>query len=228
MRTFIDAFDFREGSELRDRWLRHGFDTPVRRNDWWSERLGKPFSSSTIMRSAQTGRTELDDFDEGRQAILDKCPGFDPDDLARAHSGLVQGPGCRIRPARAAGHGWPRQRERIEVIRRRGPSHHIDVVEFAVLEWVDWFNHRRPARAHRQNPTRRARGPLLPSEPGRRSAGSQPRRRSASGDPGAVHRIGVQLPVELASVGLCEFALVADGVSWPVAGHTDILRGLPH
>ena len=96
MRTFIDAFDFREGSELRDRWLRHGFDTPVRRNDWWSERLGKPFSSSTIMRSAQTGRTELDDFDEGRQAILDKCPGFDPDDLARAHSGLVQGPGCRF------------------------------------------------------------------------------------------------------------------------------------
>ena len=30
-----------------------------------------------------------------------------------------------------------------EVIRRRGPWRHIDNVEFAVLEWVDWFNHRR-------------------------------------------------------------------------------------
>ncbi len=30
-----------------------------------------------------------------------------------------------------------------EVIRRRGPWRHIDAVEFATLEWVDWFNHRR-------------------------------------------------------------------------------------
>jgi putative transposase len=30
-----------------------------------------------------------------------------------------------------------------EVIRRRGPWRSIDDVEFAVLEWVDWFNHRR-------------------------------------------------------------------------------------
>jgi putative transposase len=30
-----------------------------------------------------------------------------------------------------------------EVIRRRGPWRCIDDVEFAVLEWVDWFNHRR-------------------------------------------------------------------------------------
>ena len=30
-----------------------------------------------------------------------------------------------------------------EVIRRRGPWRNIDDVEFAVLEWVDWFNHRR-------------------------------------------------------------------------------------
>lgn len=30
-----------------------------------------------------------------------------------------------------------------EVIRRRGPWRTIDDVEFAVLEWVDWFNHRR-------------------------------------------------------------------------------------
>ena len=30
-----------------------------------------------------------------------------------------------------------------EVIRRRGPSRHIDDVEYATLEWVDWFNNRR-------------------------------------------------------------------------------------
>lgn len=30
-----------------------------------------------------------------------------------------------------------------EVIRRRGPWRNIDAVEFAVLEWVDWFNNRR-------------------------------------------------------------------------------------
>jgi len=30
-----------------------------------------------------------------------------------------------------------------EVIRRRGPWRNIDTVEYATLEWVDWFNHRR-------------------------------------------------------------------------------------
>lgn len=30
-----------------------------------------------------------------------------------------------------------------EVIRSRGPWRNIDEVEFATLEWVDWFNHRR-------------------------------------------------------------------------------------
>ena len=30
-----------------------------------------------------------------------------------------------------------------EVIRRRGPWRHIDAVEYATLEWVDWLNHRR-------------------------------------------------------------------------------------
>jgi len=29
-----------------------------------------------------------------------------------------------------------------EVIRRRGPWRHIEAVEFATFEWVDWFNHR--------------------------------------------------------------------------------------
>ncbi len=30
-----------------------------------------------------------------------------------------------------------------EVIRRRGPWRDLEGVEFATLEWVDWFNHRR-------------------------------------------------------------------------------------
>ena len=30
-----------------------------------------------------------------------------------------------------------------EVIRRRGPWKNIEDVEYATLEWVDWFNHRR-------------------------------------------------------------------------------------
>jgi len=30
-----------------------------------------------------------------------------------------------------------------EVIHRRGPWRNIEAVEFATLEWVDWFNHRR-------------------------------------------------------------------------------------
>ena len=30
-----------------------------------------------------------------------------------------------------------------EVIRRRGPWHNLEMVEFATLEWVDWFNNRR-------------------------------------------------------------------------------------
>ena len=30
-----------------------------------------------------------------------------------------------------------------EVIHRRGPWRSIDAVEYATLEWVDWFNHRR-------------------------------------------------------------------------------------
>ena len=30
-----------------------------------------------------------------------------------------------------------------EVIRRSGPWRNMEAVEFATLEWVDWFNHRR-------------------------------------------------------------------------------------
>ena len=30
-----------------------------------------------------------------------------------------------------------------QVIRKRGPWRNLEAVEFATLEWVDWFNHRR-------------------------------------------------------------------------------------
>jgi putative transposase len=30
-----------------------------------------------------------------------------------------------------------------ELVRRRGPWKGLDEVEYATLEWVDWFNHRR-------------------------------------------------------------------------------------
>jgi putative transposase len=33
--------------------------------------------------------------------------------------------------------------DKTEVIRRRGPWRNLEAVEFATLEWVDWFNHRR-------------------------------------------------------------------------------------
>ena len=33
-------------------------------------------------------------------------------------------------------------RQKTEVIRRHGPWRTLEAVEFASLEWVDWFNHR--------------------------------------------------------------------------------------
>ena len=32
---------------------------------------------------------------------------------------------------------------RTEVIHHRGPWRQLEEVEYATLEWVDWFNHRR-------------------------------------------------------------------------------------
>ena len=36
------------------------------------------------------------------------------------------------------------RQKRAEVLRRRGSWRHAEAVELATLEWVDWFNHRRP------------------------------------------------------------------------------------
>ena len=46
-----------------------------------------------------------------------------------------------------------------EVIHRRGPWRSFEAVEYATLEWVDWFNNRR--LLDRQYPTRRSRTALL-------------------------------------------------------------------
>jgi putative transposase len=41
-----------------------------------------------------------------------------------------------------------------EVIHRRGPWRGAETVEFATLEWVDWFNNRRPLETDRKYPAR--------------------------------------------------------------------------
>lgn len=41
-----------------------------------------------------------------------------------------------------------------EIIHRRGPWRNLEAVEYATLEWVDWFNHRRSLEPDRQHPAR--------------------------------------------------------------------------
>jgi 8-oxo-dGTP pyrophosphatase MutT (NUDIX family) len=48
-----------------------------------------------------------------------------------------------------------------EVIHRRGPWRSLDAVEFATLEWVDWFEQQAALRAHRQHPAGGSRGRRL-------------------------------------------------------------------
>ena len=52
-----------------------------------------------------------------------------------------------------------------EVICRRGPWRSLEAVEYATLEWVDWFNNRRLLGADRQRAAGRSRSRLL-REPG--------------------------------------------------------------
>jgi hypothetical protein len=84
-------------------------------------------------------------YEAESRIIIDGQPGrylqFRPEALSR----LIYG--CR------AEYGLHETIERLlrqrlyktEVIRRRGPWRNIEAVEFATLEWVDWFNHRRRA-----------------------------------------------------------------------------------
>ena len=72
-----------------------------------------------------------------------------------------------------------------EVIRHEGPWKGLDEVEFATLEWVDWFNNAGclspSATSHRQSSSRRTMLTLLPRKKRRDS------NKRASTEPGAVH-----------------------------------------
>ena len=50
-----------------------------------------------------------------------------------------------------------------ELVRNRGPWRGLDDLEYATLEWVDWFNHRRLFEAHGQIPPAEFEEPALPS-----------------------------------------------------------------
>jgi transposase InsO family protein len=72
-----------------------------------------------------------------------------------------------------------------EVIHRRGPWRSFEAVEYATLEWVDWFNNRRllepignirPPRPRNHTTPRWTKNPSLHNL-----------NQMASGDPGAVH-----------------------------------------
>jgi putative transposase len=75
-----------------------------------------------------------------------------------------------------------------ELIRRRGPWRGLDEVEYATLEWADWFNHRRLLEPI---------GHVPPAEfeaaytTGRIPAAPPDSTTQASGEPGAVHSGGL-------------------------------------
>ena len=75
-----------------------------------------------------------------------------------------------------------------ELIRHRGPWRGLEDVEFATLEWVDWFNHRRLFEAHGQIPAGRVRRDPLPSARTLRPAGRDSNQ-TACMKPGAVHTV---------------------------------------
>ncbi len=85
-----------------------------------------------------------------------------------------------------------------EVIHRRGPWRSFEAVEYATLEWVDWFNNRRllepighvpPAERPRSATT-----PVWRSPEWRRDSN-----RTASGEPGAVQFASVSTPLAMLS-----------------------------
>ena len=72
-----------------------------------------------------------------------------------------------------------------EVIHRRGPWRSFEAVEYATLEWVDWFNNRRLLEPIGNIPPAEAEAATMPKSRDRLS----PRdlNEIASGKPGAVH-----------------------------------------
>jgi transposase InsO family protein len=71
-----------------------------------------------------------------------------------------------------------------ELVRRRGPWRGLDEVEYATLEWVDWFNHRRLLEPIGHVPRPSSRPPTIE---GRTPAAPPHSRTRASDGPGAVH-----------------------------------------
>ena len=73
-----------------------------------------------------------------------------------------------------------------EVIHRRGPWRNFEAVEFATLEWVDWFNHRRLLEPIGNIPPAEAEATLL--SPARRAShGGLTQTKRPPAKPGAVH-----------------------------------------
>jgi Integrase core domain len=70
-----------------------------------------------------------------------------------------------------------------ELIYRRGPWKGLDDVEYATLEWVDWFNHRRLLEPIGHVPPAELRPPTIE---GRLPAARLDSRTQASTEPGAV------------------------------------------
>ena len=73
-----------------------------------------------------------------------------------------------------------------EVIRTRGPWRGLEPVEFATLDWVDWFNHRRILEPIREPPTGRGRSGVL--SPTRTHGWPRDSHKMVSGIPGAVQK----------------------------------------
>jgi hypothetical protein len=73
-----------------------------------------------------------------------------------------------------------------QMIHRRGPWRNFEAVEFAALEWVDWFNNRRLLEPIGHIPPAEAEQLTTPcwnNRPWRHNLNQ-----TASGKPGAVHR----------------------------------------
>ncbi len=73
-----------------------------------------------------------------------------------------------------------------EVIHRRGPWRSFEAVEYATLEWVDWFNNQRLLGPIGNIPPAEAKQITMP--PARTSIWLHDSNQTASGKAGAVHR----------------------------------------
>ena len=81
------------------------------------------------------------------------------------------------------------------VIRRPGPRKRLEDLEFATLERVDWFNHRRLPRTPGRPSTGRVRGPLSPASGGSGRSGL-PHSKLPPGNPGWVNQNFVPVSTE--------------------------------